>query len=266
MVFSFRDLRQQLIFIRKQEEIEELVKFSFQAQDKSLSRRSKVIIKENGWDGIVRGMSLRYSHPVRDPPEPPFRDYFSPQSHAVYQNETDMPDRGEFQQSFQPRVRPRTNSFVRSRGRNSRPTPPNEVEPQNNAAPEPQRPEVRFTLPRAQFTPSDIHKDGAAELNAAKPRVPTTSTDGHLRTARLKLEQYKVKQEVAEKAMDIATASDLRYYAIPDLEERIQFLVSLQRSEQNKHSIPESEKMEEKLETESNGLNENASEIQDLYD
>ena len=277
-IFSFRDLRPSLIFIRKQEDIEEMVKLSFQALDKSSARRSKVIIKENGWDEMIRDMNHRYSHPVPyshpvsyshpmpDSPEPRFRDYFGPQLHGEHENVMHMPDRGNTQHSFETPGRPRTNSFVRSRGTINPRTPPNEVERQNNAAPETQRPEVRFTLPRAQLNPSDIHKDQAAQLNRAKPRIPTSSTDGDLRTARLKLEQYKLKQEVAEKAMDIATASDLRYYAIPDLEARIQRLVELQREEQNKRSIPESEKIEEKLETESEGLSENLSGIQDLYD
>lgn len=249
-----------------------MVKLSFQALDKSSTKRSKVIIKENGWDERIRGIIdlhggypntstvewvPRYFHPVPEPrysQEPPFREYSSPQLHAEHENQTDVPDRGDSHQPHQPLVRPRKNSFVRSRGRNNRRTPPNEVEPQENAAPEPQRPEVRFTLPRAHFTPSDRHKDEGAQQNAAKPRIPITSTDSDLRTARLKLDQYKMKQEAAEKAMDIATASDIRYYAIPDLEARIQQLVELQREEQDKHSIPEFERMEDKLETESEGF------------
>lgn len=66
--------------------------------------------------------------------------------------------------------------------------------------------------------------------------------------------------------MDIATASDIRYYAIPDREARIQWLVELQREEQDKHYIPMSEKTEDHLETESEGMVENASDIQNLYD
>lgn len=172
-MFSFLDLRQQLIFIRKQEEIEELVKLSFQALDKSSTKRSKLIIKENGWNAIIHSMNdlpgdypntstvPRYLHPVPEPrhsQEPPFREYSSPQLQPEHENVTDVLDRGDSHPSQHPLIRPRENSFVRSRGRSDRLTPLNEVELQENAAPEPQRPEVRFTLPRVQFTPSDRHK------------------------------------------------------------------------------------------------------------
>ena len=256
-----------------------MVKLSFQALDKSSTKRSKVIIKENGWDEIIRGMNdlpggypntstVRYFHPVpgpRYPQEPPFREYYSPQLHAEHEKKPDVPDRGDSHQPHQPLVRPRKNSFVRSRGRNNPRTPPNEVKPQEKPQRPasgsvesyeewaPQAPEVRFTLPRAQLRPSDRHKNEGVQQNAAKPGIPTTSTDSDLRTARLKLDQYKMKQEAAEKAMDIATASDIRYYAIPDLEARIQQLVELQREEQDKNFIPEFERMEAKLETESEG-------------
>ncbi|KAK3057522.1 Heat shock protein hsp98 [Extremus antarcticus] len=42
-----------------------------------------------------------------------------------------------------------------------------------------------------------------------------------IQEAKIKLEQLKVKQQEAERTRDLATASDLRYYAIPDVETRI---------------------------------------------
>ncbi|KAF2726053.1 hsp98-like protein [Polychaeton citri CBS 116435] len=45
-----------------------------------------------------------------------------------------------------------------------------------------------------------------------------------IQDAKIKLDQLKVKQQEAERARDIQTASDLKYYAIPDVEARIEFL------------------------------------------
>ncbi|MCJ1361925.1 Heat shock protein hsp98 [Acarospora aff. strigata] len=86
-------------------------------------------------------------------------------------------------------------------------------------------------------------KDEASQARLATARAEAANVDEELRPlrekyesekerskeiqeARLKLESLKVKQEEAERNKDIQTASDLLYYAIPDVKARIEQLES----------------------------------------
>lgn len=108
------------------------------------------------------------------------------------------------------------------------------------------RKEVRFTLPQAQLASSAADTAKEAQPSPAKPKVPTTKTDDKLQKARQKLEQLKKKKEEAEKANNLTTASDIMYYAIPELEMQIKDLVQKQREEQEKHAAPASRNEEDK--------------------
>ena len=85
------------------------------------------------------------------------------------------------------------------------------------------------------------------ELGAEELRVsgdPRTMVDTELEELRRKLETAKKRKDDAERARDIATASDLMYYAIPELQERIK-----ERERKSQERIKERER---KLQDEEN--------------
>lgn len=99
---------------------------------------------------------------------------------------------------------------------------PIEVERQEQEATKTTRPEVRFVLPRRQPTSSTVDTVEQAQASSAKPDVPTAETDDDLYKARLRLDLVQKRKEKAEKANDLATASDLIHYAISDLKVQIE--------------------------------------------
>lgn len=50
---------------------------------------------------------------------------------------------------------------------------------------------------------------------------------------RRRIDELKAKMEDAERKYDLATASDLRYYALPDLQSRLKQLEERKQEEQN---------------------------------
>lgn len=126
------------------------------------------------------------------------------------------------------------------------PSPPVEVDRQEHDTTKKTRPEVTFTLPRAQLTSStaDIAKE--AQPSQAKPYVPPTRTDSELQNARQRLEQLRKRKEEAEKSKDVATASDISFFVIPDLEEKIERLLKQQRKEGEKRAAPVSRNEKDK--------------------
>lgn len=93
----------------------------------------------------------------------------------------------------------------------------------------PIEPEVRF-----------IFRGGKSSLhNTTMPPRTEPETDPRalkLQQAREKLEQLLKKRDEAEKANDISTASDLTYYAIPDMRDRIEKLEGGKKEDQKPKS------------------------------
>ena len=82
------------------------------------------------------------------------------------------------------------------------------------------RREVRFTLPRAHMTsstPNTTKKTKAPTQNDP----PVEKIDDELRSLHKKHKILLAKSDKAEKARDLETAADLKYYAIPYLETQI---------------------------------------------
>ncbi|KAI4280602.1 MAG: hypothetical protein L6R38_004336 [Xanthoria sp. 2 TBL-2021] len=69
--------------------------------------------------------------------------------------------------------------------------------------------------------------------------MPTNKTDDELQKSHQKLAQLTRRKEEAEKAKDLTTASDLTYYAIPDLEARIKVLLQQQQREEQDERAPQ---------------------------
>lgn len=92
-------------------------------------------------------------------------------------------------------------------------------------------PEVRFTLPRADFNGQLSPKrdtNAREEYRNRKGR----RREKELKEAREKLENLKEKRDAAEKANNIALAADLQYYAIPEINERIKRLVQEKKEDE----------------------------------
>ncbi|KAI0003683.1 P-loop containing nucleoside triphosphate hydrolase protein [Russula compacta] len=59
------------------------------------------------------------------------------------------------------------------------------------------------------------------------------SRGDEVNTIRKKIDELKAKADEAERRYDLATASDLRYYALPDLQHRLETLIAKQAEEEN---------------------------------
>ncbi|KAK1086952.1 Heat shock protein hsp98 [Friedmanniomyces endolithicus] len=74
----------------------------------------------------------------------------------------------------------------------------------------------------------DREKDDASKAQELKPlreKYESEKTRSkEIQEQKIKLDQLKVKQQEAERTRDLQTASDLKYYAIPDVEARIEQL------------------------------------------
>ncbi len=267
-------------------DIEELVKLSYQALEKDSKERSKTVIKERGWgeaiDGMNRGPDM-YSTgfpavPRGSPPmpeiwnenNPPYGRYTEHRSAAEY--EDILPARSSLSKASLQVPRGHETIYVRRRADPTVPLPPIEVDRQEQTGTERTGPEVRFTLPRAQpaFATSDTAK--VAQPNPDQPNIPPTSTGEELEKARHRLEQLIKRKVEAQKIKDLGMASDIIYYAIPDLEEKIGRLMRQQREEQEMRAAPASRNEGDKksyhhgVETESeSGDDEGGSEGQELH-
>ncbi|KAL8724345.1 MAG: hypothetical protein Q9181_006866, partial [Wetmoreana brouardii] len=268
-------------------DIEELVKLSYQASDRYSREQSKKIIKEREWgemiDDINRGMPGTYqgqpAAPSQYPPmpgywntnDPPYGGFTRPQPYTEY--EDILPDPTAPSQAPAPRCRARDSPPIRQRTRPMPISPPVDVGRREHEARQMTRPEVRFTLPRAQLASGIVDASKETKPNSTEPELPTSKTDDELQKARQKLEQLERRREEAENAKNLETASDLRYYAIPDIKEQIEKLRKRQREEQEKRAAAAFQKQEAKeshhtkMETESEDSDdEGGSEVGDLYD
>ena len=93
--------------------------------------------------------------------------------------------------------------------------------------------ENRFVLPRIAGTGPDHRTARVPE--SSKP--PVQSDKSELEAALDKLDLLKKRKEDASRAKDVALESDLTYYAIPDLEQRIQ---RLRRAQEDEKKTPPS--------------------------
>ena len=118
--------------------------------------------------------------------------------------------------------------------------------------------EVRFTLPHRDSRPSP-----AIEPNLSAHLSPETKRT-ELQTALDKLELLNKKKEEAEKSKDVMTASDLTYYAIPELQGRIEKLKKAQQ--EDKPKIPAAKKPDRAPHTEVETDSESSDGSEDLQD
>ncbi|KAL8702078.1 MAG: hypothetical protein Q9201_004580 [Fulgogasparrea decipioides] len=269
-------------------DIEELVKLSYQANDRCSREQSKKIIKERDWgemiDAINRGMLGAYpgqpAAPSRYPPpmpgywnsnDPPYGGFTRQQPYSEYEDILREPTAPA--QAPPPRHRARDSPPMRQRTRPMPISPRVNVGRREHEATKSTRPEVRFTLPRAQLASGIAHAPEETKPSPTEPELPTSETDDELQKARQKLEQLERRREEAENAKDLVTASDLIYYAIPDIKAQIEKLRKQQREEQEKRAAAVSQKQGAKeshhtnMETESEDSDdEGGSEARDLYD
>ena len=204
-------------------EIEELVRLSYQALERNLEERSRIVIHERGLGVAINTMNrgMRYEHFI--PPRPPRPgDNFS-----TRESEAPLPYFHPPEDSFPtPRADPRIIP------------PPAEVGGQEQHTTRRTQSEVRFTLPRMQpvFGTADVAKE--AQAKSARTNVPVSKTDDELHSLRQRLERAKKRKEEAEKAKDVQTAFDLSTYAIPELEAKLEKVLEQQRKEQGKSAAP----------------------------
>lgn len=267
-------------------EIEELVRLSYQALDRNLKECAKKVIKERGWSEAINAVSgnmpgMRSNEPLAVPRYPPPRPEYSNQNlyneqyrHGPYSEYEDVsPDRSAPFQAPMPRLRPHEQPSARRSARPITIPPPVEVKRQEQDAMKRTRPEVRFTLPRTHLVSSTTEIAQEAQKSPAKPDNLRSKTDDELQKARQRLEQVKKRKEEAEKAKDLATAADLTFYAIPDLEADLEKLLKQQREEQEGSATQVSQNEEGKrsrrteVQTESeNSDDEGESGAGDLYE
>ena len=239
----------------KQREIEELVKLSYQALDTESQRSSKIVFEEGGWGnsshrrsaGAATGRYSEYSrvpdYATRSRPLP--GKHTGNRSFVEYDDQTDAitasrsgPERRLDLKHLKP---------VRS-------------EPSGQATATKAQPEVRFTLPHANLASDIVNGYQQTPPDVAKGEPIPSKIDTELKAARLKLDNLNNRQVTAEKAKDWTTASDLKYYAIPDQQEKVERLEKQQREEQGNSNVSANvatdKPLQTEVETESEGSDE----------
>ncbi|KAL6718674.1 hypothetical protein ACLMJK_002908 [Lecanora helva] len=192
----------------------ELVRLSFQADARFLEDRSQILIDKRGWREKVNALNppLYPEMPSEVPPRPhsrsrqyimdPYPNPFFDVGHENYYYRHSTPP---------PRFDPNDlSTSSKNKETQSRP-----IESYFEENVQPAKPEVRFTLP---------HRDSQAPIrNEPLGQKKSSASNGKhdYQTALEKLEILKNKKEEAEKSGDTMTASDLTYYAIPEMEDRI---------------------------------------------
>lgn len=241
-------------------EIEELVVYSYQANNRRLAERSRQIVKERGWHKRIA--ALNHQLPDMDPGVyPGFREPWS-QPNAInayysgpgvyHQSGRRDHDRASTREPWsQPNA---ANAYyprpvvIRQSGRRdySRastsdgeiqivglPREPGDANPESRPnetegarETKPAVSEVRFTVPRL-----DPPRQTAGVPQSRKPaskisegEAQRKSQDQEIREAMDKLERLKSNRDEAERTKNYSLKSDLEYYAIPDLESRIKKL------------------------------------------
>ena len=269
-------------------EIEEIVRLSYQALERNLEERSKTVINERGLGEAINAMNrgvpgMRSNEPWTAPQYPPPRPEYWNQQNPLYDRyvthrpytgyENIWPDESTPAQAPLPHLHTREHPSARRRARPIVTQLPIESGLQEQDTTKTTRPEVRFTIPRAQLVSGTADTAKRAQTKSAKPDVPTTKTDNELQSVRQRLERAKKRKEEAEKARDIPTAFDLTSFVIPDIEAELEKVLKRQREEREKSSPPVSQNEEDKIfrhtevETESEySHDEGGSEAEALHD
>ncbi|KAL8869783.1 MAG: hypothetical protein Q9174_004015 [Haloplaca sp. 1 TL-2023] len=246
-------------------ELQALVDLSFQAVHRQLSESSKSLIKERGLDASVSARIRRTSGRYYERDDRPVsgghhrhsrrRDYSPSMSSAdsLDYDVTIADDMGRVRSTSYERSRPKLMPALPSTRANA-----GKVETENK---QPQ--ETRFTLPSAQPAKTKKAPDSKAQPTQTTLETPEDKTSKELNAARVKLEQLKEKQKEAEKSRDIATASDLLYYAIPDQTMKIDHLLKAQKESQDRKKAQQPEVHSG---SEEDDDDEEKNEDMDLYD
>lgn len=203
-------------------EIEELVVFSYQAENRRLAERSRQIVKERGWHERIVGLDQE----IPNMDQRGYSPFAEPWNHPS----------SAYAQYPRPRVEDGDGLYQSGRGAYDRaPTEPQDANPgsQPNGVEgareiKPSVPEVRFTVPRLDPTrrptrvPPPPRRKPAS--GGSRREIQRQRQEQELREAMAKLERLKSNRDEAETTKNYALKSDLEYYAIPDLESRIEKL------------------------------------------
>lgn len=201
-------------------QIEELVRISYQALERSLEERSRTVINERGWGEAINAMNrgmpgMQSREPWAAPQYPPSRPEYWNQDNPRYDNYP-----GYHPYSAYENIAPIEG------GREEQTT----------------RPEVRFTLPRAQLfsdTP-DIAKK--AQTNLANTIVPSLTDDEKFDRDRLIEQVAKAEKEQAEKDKNTAIHS----FVISSMKTELEKIRKQLREEQEKPAAPLSQNEQDK--------------------
>lgn len=180
----------------------------------------------------------QYPPPMQEPwdqNKPIYDGYTGHRPYNIYENV--LPDNSASSQAPPSNFRPRDHPSALWRGRPISISPPTEVKHREREAMRKTRPELRFTLPRAQAASGTADIAKKAHPSPVKPRLTPTKTDDELQNARQKLEQVQKRKEEAEKVGDHSTVSDMIYFVIPELEMQIKKLRKMQREEQKEPAV-----------------------------
>lgn len=232
------------------------MKLSYQALDKNLTARSKEIVKARGLkeavDGMIPASTGTYGHGrSRPPPNPqhippprptpreyedysyrgrprPYDDYEN--GHYPYVDERALSPLSREQRTHQDRaLMPDMANTLRR--------PPTHSRRQDESNAEKKSTDVRFTLPHRQVTNHEVGDDTKERpIRTHIDVAPTLEMrESELSELQTRLEKLKARCEGAEFYRDIVTASDLKYYAIPELEMRLRDLQDqIRKSEEEK--------------------------------
>lgn len=231
-------------------EIEELVRLSFQALERDLEERSRTIISERGWGEANnirnrRVSEMRSHEPWAAAPYPPPSPEYLNRNHTLTDTYLRSGDANAPAQGHLAPLPPRERPSVRRRARPIIIPPTTEGGRQEQDTMRTARSEMRFTLPRAQLFSHDADIATESRVNLAKPDVPTTKTDDEILSVRRRLERCRRRKVEAENGKDIASAYDLINFGIPDLEAKLENLLTQQR-EQEKLAAPVTQNEESK--------------------
>jgi hypothetical protein len=210
-------------------EIEELVRLSYQAFSRGLEELSRQIIQERNWGERVAALNQEQSRIY-----PQYSDHFPDEWRPRRPGNSRYPD-SELEDEYAHTKWGQKDRLGASTSKpefRNRPPPrafkagnldagPNRTESsqegKSGAASE-----VRFTLPRLTPTRPVASPPPPPLLPSPKPAPSTAKKE--LQEANKKLERLKKRKEEAERINDFPTAADLAYYAIPDMQSRVETL------------------------------------------
>ena len=259
-------------------EIEELVVFSYQADNRRLAERSRQIVKEGSWRERI--IALGQEEARMDPTVYP--SFHEPWRHPSTTNPQYSGPGVDIERGLY-------HTYTREHGRAST-SPPElqdlplleelraahpESQPKGTDAASKREPavsEVRFTVPRlepTQHTPR-MPPSRRPTGEILEKDIQRNDKEQELREAMDKLERLKNNLNEAVKTKNYAVKTDLEYYAIPDLESRIEILKQdRKRDESDGKSAPAEKQGQVPLtavETDSEETEESESNVVDVND